>query len=181
MLKSIFVGSFLGCAQLMLGLGMNKLIPGITGLVLEVMLSLLSPIGAFILFPCYAALMLCIKVIDVENRTHSAAQFVIVGVNGPLTGKRYVLGPDRPLLEFGRESNEVKIPDGTPGVSGHHCKVSLQNGRPYLMDLSSRYGTFLLTPPSRLEAMKDYELHNGAEFCLASNAVVFQFFVENKE
>lgn len=65
---------------------------------------------------------------------------LLVGVDGPLAGKRYpvtVAG-----LRLGRDpANEVHIDDG--GVSRQHARVLLHNGAVWVQDAGSRNGLFV--------------------------------------
>ena len=110
---------------------------------------------------------------DLPEKTNSICYY-IVGCNGPLAGRRFDLSEKQPSLEFGRETDEVRIPEGTQGVGRHHCRVILKAGKPYLIDLNSTYGTYFIAPWQRLDAMKEYELRDQIEFCLASSAVTFR-------
>ena len=175
MLDNLLIGLLLGCSQLLLGLGLRKQALGIIGLVLETAVSYLSATAAFVLFPFFVLLLMTVG--GSGNKANRPTKcFRIVGCSGPLAGKEYELSAQSPSLEFGVESNEVRFPKGTPGVSRHHCRVTLRNENAYLTDLDSRYGTFLRIPPQRLQPQREYELHDKTEFCLASNAVVFRVY-----
>lgn len=90
--------------------------------------------------------------------------FYLVGVSGPMAGKRYPLGRG---LRIGRASgNDISYPDGTAGVSSNHCALRYQGGSVYLTDEGSTYGTFLANG-TKLEPHKDYPLRPGERFYLA--------------
>lgn len=63
---------------------------------------------------------------------------VLIGMSGDVKGKTFTL--DQSDFTVGRSSdNTVSINNAT--VSGHHCKVSLENGHYVLRDLGSTNGT----------------------------------------
>ena len=77
---------------------------------------------------------------------------------GPMDGREYPLS-DSPIL-IGRDSAcRIRYPKDTPGVSGQHCKVLLQNGSPMLVDLKSRCGTSIQGTP--ITAAKPTALQDG--------------------
>jgi pSer/pThr/pTyr-binding forkhead associated (FHA) protein len=68
------------------------------------------------------------------------APLVLIGVAGELSGRRIDVQP--PRLTVGRKaSNHVVVGDGK--VSGVHCEIAFEAGRPVLRDLGSTNGTFL--------------------------------------
>ena len=65
-------------------------------------------------------------------------------INGPMQGQTFSLGPQG--LWFGRDAAcAVRFPDGTPGISRVHCRLGWDRGVPVLVDLNSRFGTFLVS------------------------------------
>ena len=58
--------------------------------------------------------------------------------------KAYPLTADKPLV-FGRnpEKCNVVFPNGTKGVSNVHCKIKWINGKVWIKDLHSTYGTYI--------------------------------------
>ena len=77
---------------------------------------------------------------------------------GPMDGREYPIS-DSPIL-IGRDSAcRIRYPKDTPGVSGQHCKVLLQNGSPMLVDLKSRCGTSIQGTP--ITAAKPTALQDG--------------------
>ena len=69
---------------------------------------------------------------------------VIQGVSGAMNKKAYPLTADKPLV-FGRnpEKCNVVFPNGTKGVSNVHCKIKWINGKVWIKDLHSTYGTYI--------------------------------------
>lgn len=95
-------------------------------------------------------------------------------IAGPLQGQSYRMGG---RLMFGRRPDcAIRLPDGTPGVSGYHCSLEWRQGVPVLIDLGSRYGTFLADgkqlPPNYPEAVAA-----GTRFYLGNTGNLFQITV----
>lgn len=95
-------------------------------------------------------------------------------IAGPLQGQTYRVG--RQTL-FGRRADcLVRLPDGTPGVSSCHCSLEWRQGVPVLIDLGSRYGTFLADgrqlPPNYPEPVAA-----GTRFYLGNTGNLFQIIV----
>lgn len=96
-------------------------------------------------------------------------------IAGPLQGQTFSIRGDE--LLFGREpSCGVRMPDGTPGISRRHCCIRWQQGMPVLIDLGSRYGTFLADgkqlPPNYPEPVAA-----GTRFYLGNQGNMFQIIV----
>lgn len=56
------------------------------------------------------------------------------------------------------------LPENTPGVSGHHCKLTFINGRLVVMDMGSTYGT--LIHGQKIPANTPVALNAGSKFAL---------------
>lgn len=93
-------------------------------------------------------------------------------VSGPLQGQLYPVGRE---LIFGRQSNcTVRMPDGTPGLSGRHCALRVNPGGGVMLeDLNSSYGTFL-ADGRRLTPNYPEPIATGASFYLASPQLMFR-------
>ena len=118
-----------------------------------VFLSLVPLVGVLILIPQRAAVQ-------------------VQCINGPMQGQTFSLGPQG--LWFGRDAAcAVRFPDGTPGISRVHCRLGWDRGVPVLVDLNSRFGTFLVSgkqlPPNYPEAVSP-----GARFYLGNPGNLFQ-------
>lgn len=91
----------------------------------------------------------------------------LVGVAGPLEGKRYTIEAGRSIY-LGRDKNKCKVlfPDKTPGVSNIHCKISFDGKTAKITDLKSTYGTAVdgkaLTPNTPMT------LHRGLAIDIGS-------------
>ena len=94
--------------------------------------------------------------------------FRIQGVSGALEGKRFLLPAGSPVT-IGRDPKQcgVVFPPNTPGVSGKHCAVWVDQGRVYLKDLGSTHGTYL-SQGSKLAPGQAMALAPGESFCLGS-------------
>ncbi|MGM9619740.1 MAG: DUF805 domain-containing protein [Oscillospiraceae bacterium] len=91
---------------------------------------------------------------------------------GPMQGQTFHVGPQG--LRFGREPDcGIRFPDGTPGISSRHCCLRWERDIPVLVDLGSRYGTFLdngrQLPPNYPERVV-----SGTRFYLGSSNNLFQ-------
>lgn len=94
---------------------------------------------------------------------------------GPMQGQTFRVG--NAGLQFGRETGcEIRFPNGAPGISGRHCCLRWEQGVPVLVDLGSRYGTFLgngrQLPPNYPEPVAA-----GTRFYLSSTANLFQIVI----
>lgn len=73
---------------------------------------------------------------------------------------------------IGRERDcGIALPEGTAGVSRHHCKLEFRSGQLILTDLNSSYGTYIhgkRVPPNTPVALK-----SGSSFCLGSEKCKF--------
>ncbi|MCC8150447.1 MAG: FHA domain-containing protein [Lachnospiraceae bacterium] len=102
--------------------------------------------------------------------------FRILGVAGYFSGKRY---PVKQHVRIGRDpaANDLVVPAGTSGVSGRHCEIMCQNGRVYIRDLGSSYGTFV--NGTRLNPEQLYEVGVGARISLGSSTQEIQIAVRH--
>lgn len=97
----------------------------------------------------------------------------IQGVSGVLEGKRFLISSQGPVI-LGRDPERcgVVFPADTPGVSGRHCAVWLENGSVYIKDLGSTHGTFL-APGRRLAADQAVQVRPGEAVFLGSQEQSF--------
>lgn len=94
---------------------------------------------------------------------------------GPMQGQTFRMSSAG--LQFGRETGcEVRFPDGTPGISGRHCCLRWEQGVPVLVDLGSRYGTFLGNG-RQLPRNCPEPMAAGTRFYLANSNNLFQITV----
>lgn len=68
------------------------------------------------------------------------SDWILIGVTGEVKGRRFDVSGTR--LTVGRKSTNT-VPLGDNKVSGVHCEIVLEGGRPVLRDLGSTNGTFL--------------------------------------
>ena len=97
-------------------------------------------------------------------------------LNGPMQGQTFYVG--REGLLFGRDGGcAVRFPDGAPGISRRHCCLRWDQGVPVLVDLGSRFGTFLgdgkQLPPNYPEPVAA-----GTRFYLGTRGSLFQISVQ---
>lgn len=81
-------------------------------------------------------------VIPVSGPAPGGTELRIQGQSGAFAGRRFAINGQ---VRIGRDpaANDLVYPDGTPGISGRHCVVTLAGGQAMLTDLGSSYGTFL--------------------------------------
>ena len=91
-------------------------------------------------------------------------------VSGIFAGKRFSISG---TVRMGRNpSNDFVYPANTQGISGSHCSLIYSEGKLYLKDEGSTYGTFLGNG-QRLAANQAVELKVGDKFYLASTNETF--------
>lgn len=95
----------------------------------------------------------------------------IQGQSGAFAGRRFAINGQ---VRIGRDpgGSDLVYPDGTPGISGRHCVVTLSGGQVTLTDLGSRYGTFL-SGGQKLVPNQPVTLLIGDSFCLGSKKESF--------
>ncbi len=93
-------------------------------------------------------------------------------LSGVLRGQTYRIGNAGIVLGRG-PSCGIRFPDGAPGISIQHCRIQMQGSRLVLVDMNSRYGTWMENgkklPPQYPEL-----LNVGSRFYLGSQANMFQ-------
>lgn len=96
---------------------------------------------------------------------------VVTGLAGEYKGRDFDL--DRKLV-FGRDPKRcnVVLPIDAEGVSGLHCEVWEKDGRVYLKDVGSTYGTFV-NNGLRVDAGTEVEISVGDTFYLGSEKTKF--------
>lgn len=84
----------------------------------------------------------------------------LVGITGPLQGKRFVLASGKELT-LGRDAKRcaVLFPDETKGVSRVHCKIRFDGETATITDLGSTYGTYV--DKKKIPANSPVRLHRG--------------------
>ena len=85
-----------------------------------------------------------------------------------MTGQVYPIENDK--ITIGRDSKcRIHYPKDYAGVSTVHASVFRLNGKIYLKDENSSYGTYLKTEvgAKKLEPAQPQELHEGSEFYIA--------------
>jgi len=92
-------------------------------------------------------------------------------VSGVFAGKRFAING---TVRIGRNpsSNDFVYPAETQGISGNHCSLIYSEGKLYLKDEGSSYGTFLGNG-QRLAAQQAVELKAGDRFYLATTNETF--------
>lgn len=92
---------------------------------------------------------------------------VLVGVSGPLTGKRYTLKANDKLI-IGRDRNQCNVvfPENTAGVSRVHCSITFDGKTAIITDLKSSHGTFV--DKQKLTENVGIRLHRGLSVDIGS-------------
>ena len=106
----------------------------------------------------------------VGNAKASPAELRLQGQAGVFAGKRFAL--DKPI-RIGRDASRCDLvyPDGTQGISGAHCVVYSENGKLYINDLGSTYGSFV--SGRKLSPNQPAELKLGDRIALGSERESF--------
>lgn len=96
----------------------------------------------------------------------------VTGLSGYFQGRSFKLDSQ---LKLGRDNNSCNIvfPIDHPGISGIHCKLTIDSNNVYLTDLGSSYGTFL-SNGIRLVQNQPIKLINGDSFYLADETNKFE-------
>lgn len=94
------------------------------------------------------------------------------GVSGIFAGKSVPFKNGR--LRIGRNpaENDLVYPAGSPGISGKHCEVFLHEGKIFVRDTGSSYGTFV--QGKKLAANQPVPLREGETFYLAKPGESFK-------
>lgn len=86
----------------------------------------------------------------------------IQGMSGVFAGRRFAVNS---RIRMGRDpSGGIVYPQGTKGVSGRHCEISISEGTVYIQDLGSTYGTFVNN--TRIQPNQPVVLRPGDTFYL---------------
>lgn len=94
-----------------------------------------------------------------------------------MAGKRYVINS---TLRFGRAADcNIRYQDKAPGISSHHCEITVEKGQAYIRDLNSSHGTFV--NGTRIASNQKIPLTVGTEVCLGSMKERFQIVKSTKK
>lgn len=95
---------------------------------------------------------------------------------GAFAGQRFSING---MVRIGRDPtrNDLVYPANTQGISGAHCAVNYSNGKLYLTDFGSTYGTYLM-PNRKLNPNEPVQLNVGDTFCLGSEREAFTITVK---
>lgn len=104
--------------------------------------------------------------------------------SGHMAGQAYPIGNDKTMI--GRSSKcRIQYPKDYAGVSTIHASVFRLNGKLYLKDENSSYGTYLKTGvgAKKLEPTQPQEIREGSEFYIAEekNTIRVINVTENKK
>ncbi|MDE5894131.1 MAG: trypsin-like peptidase domain-containing protein, partial [Acetatifactor sp.] len=87
------------------------------------------------------------------------------GTGGHFEGRRFAVNR---RIRIGRDPsrNDLVYPQGSQGISGVHCEIHIREGKLYLCDMGSTYGTFL--GGRKIPARQMIPLQAGDTFSLGS-------------
>lgn len=87
------------------------------------------------------------------------------GTGGRFEGRRFAVNG---RIRIGRDPsrNDLVYPQGSQGISGVHCEIHIREGKLYLCDMGSTYGTFL--GGRKIPARQMIPLQAGDTFSLGS-------------
>lgn len=87
------------------------------------------------------------------------------GTGGRFEGRRFAVNG---RIRIGRDPsrNDLVYPQGSQGISGVHCEIHIREGKLYLCDMGSTYGTFL--GGRKIPARQMILLQAGDTFSLGS-------------
>ncbi len=91
--------------------------------------------------------------------------FCLQGVSGIFAGKSVPLKNGRVRIGRNPAENDLVYPAGSPGISGKHCEIFLHEGKIFVRDTGSSYGTFV--QGKKLAANQPVPLREGETFYLA--------------
>ena len=76
-----------------------------------------------------------------NNAKHKDSGYRINGISGVYARRRFAIGD---VVAVGRRNDcQLRYPADTKGVSGLHCKLVVKDGKLFVIDQGSTYGTFL--------------------------------------
>lgn len=140
---------------------------------------LLAVIGAVVVLVVVVVVVMALRkkkpvpgpVTPVVNPVPDGTALRIQGQSGTFAGRRFAINGQ---VRIGRDpsANDLVYPDGSPGISGRHCVVSLAGGQATLVDLGSSYGTFL-AGGRKLTPNQPVTLRIGDRFYLGSEKESF--------
>ena len=109
--------------------------------------------------------------VEVSPLVSAPALWQIRAMGGVMEGRVFLVSDS---LRMGRSPRcDVVFDQNTPGISGEHCQLRVENGQVILQDLQSTYGTYL-SKKVRLEPQVDYHLQLGDEFTMAEGGQTFR-------
>ena len=95
----------------------------------------------------------------------------INGISGVFVKRRFAIGD---VVTVGRGNDcQLRYPADTKGVSGMHCKLAVKDGKLFVIDYGSTYGTFL-EKGDRIPKDVYVELPVGAKIYFGSKEQGFQ-------
>ena len=105
-------------------------------------------------------------------------QYAIQWLSGPLKGQ--TTGVSSQMTVGRARENTIVLPEDTAGASGKHCAITVSDGKFYVMDLGSTYGTVAngtqMLPPNQAVI-----LNIGDRISLGKDGVTFEVVSEHAD
>lgn len=103
-----------------------------------------------------------------ETGAVAVREYRVQGVSGAFANRRFPIQANG-QIRIGRNPacNDLIYPEDTKGISGSHCVLFIQNGKVWLKDVGSTYGTFLANG-QRIASGQAVPLNVGSKFYLSS-------------
>lgn len=107
-----------------------------------------------------------------ESYETCGKNYYLEGLNGTFAGSRF---PVNGILKIGRDPQTCNVlyPPETKGISRNHCTVEVRDGKIYIRDLESSYGTYFQNG-DRLNGQVSYQVQPGTIFYLAETKNMFR-------
>lgn len=106
-----------------------------------------------------------------DNVKHKDSGYRINGICGVFAKRRFAVGD---VVKVGRGNDcQLRYPADTKGVSGMHCKLVVKDGKLFVVDFGSTYGTFLETG-DRIPKDTYVQLSVGSQVYFGSKEQGFQ-------
>lgn len=106
-----------------------------------------------------------------RNTRYSGSRRILVCESGALAGHAPFELKAKTTIGREKAHPDIAFPDNTPGVSGQHCTVTIENGQVKVRDDNSSYGTWI--DNVKLQPGVPTVMHRGQRLYLGSKREVF--------
>ena len=134
---------------------------------------IISLIAAGVVIVAVVAILLMRKkgVSGSRNTRNSSNRRILTCESGALAGHAPFELKARTTIGREKAHPDIAFPDNTPGVSGQHCTVTIENGQVKVCDNNSSYGTWI--DNVKLQPGVPMVMHRGQRLYLGSKREVF--------